>query len=227
MKKLIFFLLPVIALGCCGFGEIELTPNESLAAMVSDGIGITKTQRIEQFKHSTRLRDQFKEIYCTDNEIMETHLFGPGLLYDLGEDRADWNKLGGWYFNNYQPHGESVMIGFRTDVERGVIEYTFYYHNISNTDKYKAVGSVPGYVDESNILTIEWDDNQNASTYTKTTIKILDSKRIEMRLEDYEGNAIQDTVSFPKVRSNFTRGNLYHGGNRKAQDKITAVKMIY
>ena len=220
-------LIFLFLLSSCICDLDDLSSVETLEYQSNANVGIFKTQTVEQFKHSTRFRDRFKEIYCTDNEIMEVHLFGKGLLYDLGPDAKDWNKLGGWYFNNYHPHGETIMIGFRSNVKRGVTEYTFYYHNIENMDDYKAVGSVHGYVDESNILTVKWDDNLNASTYTNTTLEVLDAKRIALKLEDIEGNAIQDTVSFPEVRRTFTRGNLYHGGNMPAQDKTTAVKAIF
>lgn len=226
-RKLIFVLTLICAFGCCAWELDELTTIDQLEWQEESGFGVSKTQRVEQFKHNTRFQDRFKEIYCTDNEVMEAHLFGKGLLYDLWPDQADWNKLGGWYFNTFNPHGETIMIGFRSNFETGATEYTFYYHNVSNKEHYHAVGSVPGYYDPNNILSVAWDDNLNASTYTKTTLEILDRQRIKMMLEDKDGNSIVDTVRFPEVRNNFSRGNLYHGGNRPAQDKITAVKKIY
>lgn len=220
---LIFALL----LSSCVCDLDRLSDIENLESRTQTQNALIRTQTIKRFKHSTKASQKFVKTFCTDNEIMETHLFGKGLLYDLGPDRSDWNKLGGYYFKTFQPHGETVMIGFRSDVERGVMEYTFYYHGIEDKDKYREVGFYGGYVDEDNILSVPWDDNENASTYTKFYIQILSDTEIYLKLEDKDGNYIEDIVVFKEVRRNFSRSNLYHGGNRPAQDQITAVKAIY
>lgn len=228
MKNLAVIFISIM-LSSCVCDLDELSSIENLEARVTAENALFKTQRVEAGKLDTRFRDKFKEVYCTDNEIMETHLYGRGLLFspEQESDRLDWLKLGGYYFKTFQPHGETIMIAFRTRPELNATEYTFYYHNISNKDKYKAVGSVPGYVDDSNTLLVSWDDNENASTYTKFTIEILNDTDIALILEDKEGAAITDVVSFPEVRRNFTRGNVHYGKGREPLYDVTAVKAIY
>lgn len=181
-----------------------------------------KTQTVPKGRHSTSFWNRFFFPARTRlNQRREITLYGPGLVYNIGPDQSDWNKLsGGMYFDLYQPHGRTIMIGWRYNPDTHAIELTPYYHNITNTKDYKAVGSVPGYVNEDNILSIPL---RVRSIKIIVTIQVLSDTEVSIIVED-TGSAgyISDNVTFDKVGRYHTISNLYVGGNIPAQEYIHA-----
>ena len=156
------------------------------------------------------------------NDRKEIRLYGAGMKYDIGPDQKDWNKLpGGMYFDLYQPHGRTIMIGWRYNPDSNAIELTPYYHNISNTGSYKAVGHVPGYVNEENILSIPL---RILMIHIAVTTQVISDTDVSIVVEDLNSpNYISDNISFrKKLGSHHTISNLYIGGNIPAQEYVHA-----
>jgi hypothetical protein len=183
-----------------------------------------KKQTVKKGKHFTKFFQRFWwPVKNQRIDIAEILLYGPGLKYDIDKDQADWNKLpAGIYFDLFRPHGQTIMIGWRYNPDTQSLELTPYYHNIKNRDQYKSVGSVPGYVNESNILSIPLSEYR---AYIKVTIYMISVTEVDITVEDLNsGNTIRDVVHFDreKLGKKYSRGNLYVGGNRPAQADVHA-----
>ena len=180
-----------------------------------------KKQRVKKGSKMTRLWDWFFMPEVNQDFILKGFLYGSenGIKYDVGaKEQGDWLKWAGVYFDLYQPHGRTVMVAMRYVIELDKYEWTFYYHNIQDSEGYKAVGSVPGYVDEMNTIYTEagevpdWYFRFDSDTHVS----------VELR---HKGEVISDTVRFEKPFGKMhTRGNIHWGGTMPAQDDIEGQK---
>lgn len=187
-----------------------------------------KIQTIKKGKHFVRFWDRFSLPNTTKTEErVDIRMSGPGMRYDYGDaDQADWNKLpGGKYFDLYRPHGKTVMMGWRYNIELDAIEITPYYHNIEHTDGYKAVGSVPGYYREDNILTIPIvDDAAHIGLYYSINGGAFELDFYDLKNSD---NIRSDSVEFEQIGALHTVSNAYFGGNKTAKGRIKFEVMIF
>lgn len=207
MKSLIYILLAGSLLGCC-FGN-ELDDIEAIDYKSYK----YKTQVIEKGKHFVRAKDKFRGIKCINNEVIEITISGEGLRYDIDEDQNDLNKILGRYYN-IEPHLRTVMIGWRYNKEADVYEWTPYYHKIKDPEKYRAVGPVPGYIDEGKIIASTIIDGK-----TTALIKYEYFSCCELITEiRTDQGVVRDTALFDDIGRNYKEGNAYFGGNRKNPD---------
>jgi hypothetical protein len=186
-----------------------------------------KTQRVKAGAKSTRLTDRYWCIYRNPNETTDIEMFGAGFLFPPADikDRRDWIKLGGYYFDIYRPHGRTVMVAFRSRPDLHATEYTFYYHNIKDTEGYKTVGSVPGYVNDRNTLIVPWKSEINPYTFIQLYISVKDSE-VSLVLQSDDGGAILDKVEFNGLLKTFTRGNVHYGKGREPKYDVIVTKKI-
>lgn len=178
-----------------------------------------KKQRIEEGKHSVKFWDRYFFPVRNENFILRGSLSGPGLYYDYeNADNKDWNKYAGIQLDLYRPHGRTIMVVFRYNQNLNVYEWTFYYHNIEyGARTYKKVGSVPGYVDESNII------RTPVGVVPDWKVNFVNWQQIRHELS-YHQTTIKDFVTFSRFSKKHTRGNFYWGGNQAAQNKVAASK---
>lgn len=180
-------------------------------------------QIIKKGNHSVRLQDRFWGVYRNRNQEIQVRLWGPGLVYDIGDDQDDLNKLEGVAFNLYRPHGQTTMTAWNYDPKRGAIRFVPWYgHNQEETKGYERVGSVPGWADIKGAIYLDIVDDAVEviiRRYFKgksvlTTLSSLDGKTV---------TSAQNTFRRPGRRH--TRINLYHGGNMPAQGDLYCSKL--
>ena len=188
---------------------------------------MNKVQRVKANRPATRWRDKFWCIYRNATESTEIELFGQGLLFAPldPKDRRDWMKLVGYYFDLDRSHGRTVMLAFRSRPDLHATEYTFYYHNIKNKDEYKAVGSVPGYVNERNTLIVPWKSEINPYTFTQLNTTV-EGNKVSLILQSDDGGVLLDQVEFAGSLKTFTRGNIHYGKGREPKYDVIAIKEI-
>lgn len=190
---------------------------------------LPKTQIIRKGRHFTRVRDRFWSPQRTHSqESFLIEITGPGVKYDhKGGDQGDWNKLPvGKYFNLYKPHGQTIMLGWRWNPGKDVIEVCHYYHNPTNLDDYKPVNpgaKTPGYIRK--------DDTILEVPVIRDIGKILLQFDIDVRSPEGDsvtttivspetGVSISDKVYFKQIGAIHNWSNAYFGGNRKTEDWI-------
>ena len=178
-----------------------------------------KIQRIKRGKHSVRFIDRYFLPVKNKDFTLKGFLYGPGLRYDYGtSDNQDWNKFAGIQLDKYNPHGRTIMTVFRYNSSLDAYEWTFYYHNIEEGNgNYKKVGRVPGLVDESNTVYTP------VGSVPDLNVTFISNTRIALSLI-YNGDVINDVVTFKKFGRRHTKGNLYWGGNMAAVEDIEARK---
>lgn len=158
------------------------------------------------------------------SELVHVHISGPGLRYNAGKNQSDWNKLPGGDYFSWLPHGRTAMVGWRYNIEWDAVEFTPYYHNIENADKYKAVGAVPGYVNEKNIYTVPIFDNKASVAVRKEVFK----NTLSIEVGDINGQmATTDNVEFSKIGRFKMRSNGYAGGQYPAEQNINFEIIIF
>lgn len=129
----------------------------------------------------------------------------------IAENQYDYNKAGGWSFDEISARKNSCMMGWRYGVESRKIELTFYHHSqgvaVHHTDPVNAVGF-----------------NQVA-TYTMipdySTGEIYES--IEASGVTVENSFTMPDITAPKGHTG-REINAWFGGNEKAPHKMYILK---
>lgn len=180
-------------------------------------------QKIKKGRHAVRFFDRFWHLYRVQSHRVVVKITGPGLRYKLNTvDQYDWNKLEGIAFDAYQPHGRTVMTGWRYNTNLGVVEFCHYYHNILNKDEYQPVGRVPGYIQPGKVLRVP---------IIKGAVEVIITREIKgdvvtTTISDIlPGNEIRDKAAFTPLSKFCTRINAWFGGNRPAEDELTLYKI--
>jgi len=180
-----------------------------------------REQEVLKGHHFTKLMQRYWWPVKAESFTIRASMGGPGLNYSIGpEDQNDINKFGGFYGKKYRPHAQSSMLGFWNDLEKDKMAWTFYHHGIQNTKGYRAVGSVPGYVNLGNVL---YTDRGEVPDYH---VRFVSRREVHLAMS-YREQIFRDTIFFAKPLDNWiSLGNLYMGGNVPAQDTVRAYKTI-
>lgn len=152
---------------------------------------------------------------------------GYDIMYDHGSNQSDWMKFHGMYLD-FHPHGRTVMLAFRYNPDLDMYEWTFYWHKITNTDKFKEVGRYAGFVNDSNIIrtNINIDENGDAYTVIPECRFIVGLKSI-VCYASVGSDEIYSYGQFNKTTRGFMmHGNLYTGGSVPLQSDSVAHKSI-
>jgi len=175
-----------------------------------------KKQLIKKGRHAVRFWDRYWMPVRNKDFILYAWMYGPGLKYDYGNsNNLDWNKFAGVQLDLYRPHGRTIMPVFRYNQNLHVMEWTFYYHNIlDGLRHYDQVGSVPGYVDETNMM------HTSIGEVPIIYFQFANDQQVRVRMEAQNRSSIQDMVTFKRFGSYHTRGNAWWGGNQTAQDDV-------
>ena len=168
-----------------------------------------KAQVVPKGKHSTKWTQRYWRSHKVEDFTLEGKMAG-AVRYKLpASDQKDINKYAGVY-QKRRPHVRTTIAGFWYDPVLDSVGWTFYHHGINNPDKYRAVGSVPGYVNLSNVIYTAPGDVPDWGVDFAN-----DRKKLYLYLA-YEGKMIRDTAQFDiAFKRKYFRGNLYFGGNQK------------
>lgn len=182
---------------------------------------VFRVQKVSKGQHFTQIMQRYWLPIKTQSFTIKASMEGPGLNYNIGPaDQNDINKFGGFYGKKYRPHAQSSMLGFWNDLERDQMAWTFYHHGVQNKEKYRAVGSVPGYVDLNHVLYTKRGEVPDYHVHFETPRKVY----LAMT---YQNQSIYDTIYFEEpVDRWISLGNLYMGGNVPAQDWVKAYKAV-
>lgn len=180
-----------------------------------------RVQEVMPGHHFTKLMQRYWWPLKAQSFTIRASMDGPGLNYRIAlEDQNDINKFAGFYGKKYRPHAQSSMLGFWNDLEKDQMAWTFYHHGIQNADDYRAVGSVPGYINLENTL---YTPRGAVPDYH---VRFVHAQEVQVAMS-YQGKVIRDTIFFAKPLDNWiSLGNLYMGGNVSAQDTVRAYKTI-
>lgn len=140
-------------------------------------------------------------------EVVEWHyVFLENSNYNLGdEDQKDWNKLTGLFFNLFNTRAETVMIGWRYNIQTDRIELNAYYH-----------------INKKRI-------------FTKSLLEVKRGELVKVKINvDYQnknytvhltsnGKTVQHTQTFRHNRGLCGQINFYFGGNRKAPQAMSVL----
>ena len=123
-------------------------------------------------------------------------------------DQGDWNKLTGIAFNLLNARANSIMCGWRYNVDTNLFELCAYYHvNSSFNPPAQALISVE--VNEPFIIEFSFDKNQKTATMKVT----------------YKGLTVSDTKPFEKFGINRPI-NTWFGGNLPTPHDMFFLKNI-
>lgn len=210
MHKSKFLLILLILSNACTAPQEAMTTNPTF-----------RVQEVPKGHHFTKIMQRYLLPIKTQSFTITAKMEGPGLNYNIGpSDQNDINKFGGFYGKKYRPHAQSSIQGFWNDLEKGKMAWTFYHHGIQNTEAYRAVGSVPGYINLKNVL---YTERGEVPDYH---VKFVNRQEVHLAMT-YQSKIIRDTIFFAKPVDNWlTLGNLYMGGNIPAQDWIKAHKAV-
>ncbi|MEM6376806.1 MAG: hypothetical protein AAF705_01260 [Bacteroidota bacterium] len=180
-----------------------------------------RVQKVAKGNHFTQIMQRYWLPIKAQSFTIKAKMEGPGLNYNIGPaDQNDINKFGGFYGKKYRPHAQSSIQGFWNDLEKGQMAWTFYHHGIQNVEDYRAVGSVPGYVNLNNVLYTNRGEVPDFHVY-------FESRREVHLAMTYQNQSIRDTIYFENpVDRWISLGNLYMGGNVPAQDWVKAYKAV-
>lgn len=129
--------------------------------------------------------------------------------YDLKDiDQKDWNKLTGLSFHLFTNHKNSVMIGWRYNLDTKRIELNSYNHIDGKTIYTKTLDSLNPETE-----TLEYEFTIDYST---KTVKLM----MYIRSTDHVRIAGQETINFTRLGCITREINVYFGGNEKAPKNI-------
>jgi len=170
-----------------------------------------KEVTIKKGKHFVKMDDRITKYRKAPTKVSWKYIFQENCNYNLGTaDQFDWNKLTGLYFNLLRTRAETVMVGWRYNIEKDIIELCAYYHILR-----KREFTAP-------IIAIKRGEELNV------TIEIsYEPKYYKVILSSSE-NIGEHQIAFFHNRKICGQINFYFGGNEAApQDVSVQLELIH
>ncbi|MBK8653355.1 MAG: hypothetical protein KBG02_08205 [Haliscomenobacter sp.] len=143
------------------------------------------------------------------NAVLWKVLFDKNCNYDLANsDQEDWNKVLGIYFNLLNPRDNTVMVGWRYQPDRDVIELNAYYH--LNKQTYYTDSLMHIRREEALFVAIRID---------------WSARKYLVQMESPKSGArATHEMPFAHSEKRFWEINFYFGGNRPSPQEISIRK---
>lgn len=168
-----------------------------------------KEQTIEQGNHFVKTSDRIVKIRWRPKVVEYDIVFSKNTNYDLkGVDQQDWNKLIGLYFNLANTRDNTVMVGWRYNIEEDIIEVCPYYH----IDGPRVVAESPDQIvkikrGETLRVKIEVEYKRRKRAFT---VRLSNGTLFKSHHQKYDAKLVISNQI-----------NFYFGGNRTAPQDVT------